>query len=198
VKFPKLLSWLGGGKARNGGVLVVQSGSPELLIRVVDSLLERVPERPFTVLLQRAMEGRVPQRAGVEYIANEGPAPDFIRRLRAAGYRKVFVLYSNEPGYWKLKLLPFLLGGEIHAVNENLDWLPLDLAHADLLAQHLRWRLETDFAADRRSLPLELPVRVTAYPALLAYMAAYERIHDLTFRLRGGPRWKRENRPVAQ
>jgi hypothetical protein len=180
-------------------VLLVQSGNPKLLTRVLDSLATQFPRCSFTVLLQRAMTDLVPVREGVEYLENQGPRPSFIRSLRERKFERVFVMYANEPGFWKLKVLPFVVGaGAIFAVNENLDWFPVDLRHTEELAAHLRWRLESSvtFAADIRSGVIEAAAKTAVYPALLAYLFGFERYRNYRIDKGGAAAgWKGENRP---
>jgi len=196
VKLP-FLPWLLPSGATEDRILVVQTGSPALLTRLVDSLRGNSPEASLTVLLQRDMRKLVPEREDIEYIDNQGPKPSFIKMLGERRFDRAYVLYSNEPGYWKLKLLPFLIGvGEVRVVNENLDWFPLDLRHTDSLAAHLRWRLESSvtFAGDMNLGAVWNAARAVAYPAVLAYLAGYEWLQTR----RAGPEasaWKDENKP---
>jgi hypothetical protein len=181
----------------SGTALLVQTAGPEQLALAVDRVRERFPGTRLTVLLQRKMGGLIPPRPEVEYVENEGPRPGFVRRLRTRKFDTVFVLYTNEPGYWKLKLLPFVMGARsIFAINENLDWFPVSLRHGSTLARHLRWRLGHPgggLASD-----LERLGRAAAYPAVLGWLLAYERVQGLRARMRGAPpTWKRENRPGA-
>ena len=174
-------------------VLVVQTGSPELLARAVDRVRENEPDFDYTVLLQREMEGKVPLREGVTYLVNEGPKPSFIARLRAENFGRAWVMFTNEPGYWKLKLLPFLLGAsEVRVLNENLDWFVLSVQDLSPVAQHLRWRLES--SVTRAALPgsgaIASAARAASYPALLLLLGAWEQGRLLRARLRGGADWK--------
>jgi len=179
--------------------LVVQTGGPGLLTRAVGDLAAKYPAMNLTVLLQRNMRERVPARPGVEYIDNEGPKPDFVRRLRAREFDVAFVLYTNDAGYWKLKLLPFLIdAGTVIAIKENLDWFPLNLRNTDALAAHLRWRMESSVTFSPggvRRIPGAL-AKAAFYPAVLAYLLAFERARNLRARINGSaPTWKDENRP---
>ncbi|TMA24000.1 MAG: hypothetical protein E6J88_11820 [Deltaproteobacteria bacterium] len=181
--------------------LLVQTAAPERLARAIDKVRETHPRLRLSVLLQRAMAARVPARPDVEYIENEGPKPGFIRRLRARRFGTVFVLYTNDPGFWKLKVLPFLLGAaRILAINENLDWFPVSLAKPRSLARHVFWRLGTSTAGGTGGIAqaVEMLVRRAAYPGLLAWLLAFERTQTHRARWRGSPpSWKRENRPGA-
>src|SRR5205807_2595676 len=108
---------------------------------------------------------------------NQGPQPGFVNLLRQRNFDRVYVLYANHPGYWKLKLLPFALGaGAIFAINENLDWFPVDLRHTQALAAHLRWRMESSvtLSGQVQLSGLWSAVKAVAYPAVLAYRAGYE------------------------
>ena len=196
MKLP-VLPWLVPDHAASGRTLVVQTGSPQLLTRALDKLRQSSPETQFTVLLQKNMRAHVQLREGVEYLDNQGPKPGFVKMLRDRRYDRIYVLFSNEPGYWKLKVLPFLLGPRvIYALNENLDSFAIDLRRTDTLAAHLRWRLESSvtFAGASELAGLWGAAKAVAYPAVLAYLAAYERASSL----RAGSAaasWKTENRP---
>jgi len=179
--------------------LVVQTGGPGLLTRTVDHLQAKYPAMNLTVLLQRNMREKVPPRPGVEYLDNEGPRPDFVRRLRAHQFDVVFVLYTNEAGYWKLKFLPFLVdAGTVIGINENLDWFPVNLRYADALAAHLRWRMESSVTFSPGGVPgiAGAFAKAALYPAVLAYLLAFERVSNRRARRNGSaPAWKDENRP---
>ncbi|MFN2547195.1 MAG: hypothetical protein ABR567_07180 [Myxococcales bacterium] len=177
---------------------MVQTSGPERLVRAIDKVRETHPALRLTVLLQRAMAASVPPRRDVEYIENEGPTPGFVRRLRARGFRTVFVLYTNEPGFWKLKVLPFFLGAAtILAINENLDWFPISLARPRMLGRHVWWRLGTSAEVDLAE-ALEMLLRRAVYPGRLIGLLAFERIETLRARMLGSPpSWKHENRPGA-
>src|SRR5438270_3920363 len=85
-------------------VLVVQSGAPELLGQAVDMLRGALPPVQMTVLLQRNMRGSVMVRDDIEYLDNEGSKHALISTLRSRRFDAAFVLYTNNPGFWKLKL----------------------------------------------------------------------------------------------
>lgn len=180
LPFPRFLSPLPSADPP-ARVLLVQSGSPQLLLRAVDGLRTQLPDSQLTVLLQRDMRGLVQERPDVEYLDNQGPKPAFVSSLRARRFSAAYVLFSNEPGFWKLKLLPFAIGaGAVFALNENLDSFPVDLKHGEQLARHLRWRLESSvtFSGDGHSKGLEALLKAAAYPAALAWLFAYERLRE--------------------
>jgi hypothetical protein len=175
-------------------VLIVQTGHPELLTKAIDQIRKVEPDHDYTVLLQRNMESKVPLRAGVTYLVNEGPRPEFIARLRAERFARVWVLYSNDPGFGKLKLLPFVVGAaEVRAMNENLDWFPINVDELPFLAQHLRWRLESSitFAAQPGTGSTEMAAKTVLYPLVLAGLAAWEQGMSIRARLRGATDWKK-------
>ncbi len=188
---------------KNGGedgdqVLVIGSCATPRVLRLVDIVREEFPSSRISVLVRRGAQASLPPREGVTYIQNEGPKPEFLKRLQAERFDRAFVLLVNEPGYWKLKALSVAVGaGALYGVNENLDWFPLDLRNPVHLASHLRWRMESSitFAGDRQSALLAGLVKAVAYPATLAYLFAYERTTNLKAAARGALSWKRENRP---
>jgi hypothetical protein len=194
------LRWLTGTRDLEAGdrVLVVQSGSPAVFSRVVAALLERHRGVQIAALVGRGAEDAVTRRDGVEYIASRGASGTFVRELRARNFDHVMVLAAGDPGYWKMRVLPFALGARrIWAVNENLDYFPIDLRHAPVAAQHARRRLESSvtFAGEVHSVPVERVAKVALYPAVLGYLWTYERVRTLRARASGAPPWKRQNRP---
>jgi hypothetical protein len=194
------LQWLLPKEAPGDRALVVQTGSPHLFARVLDRLCESYPDSTFTGLLQKNMRGKVPERDDVDYIDNQGPKPAFVKMLRERSFDRIYVLYSNEPGYWKLKLVPFLLGPRaIYVVNENLDWFPIDLRRSETIAAHLRWRMESSitFSGDVEFGSVMSAAKAVAYPAVLAYLAAYERSRSRTLG-EAATTWKQQNRPHGE
>jgi hypothetical protein len=163
--------------ARHG--LLVQTGSPDLLARTVDVIRSRLPELELSVLRQRGARDRILLRGDVHYLDNEGSKLELVRALRARNFDVVFVLFSNEPGYWKLKLLPYLLAADgLLAVNEHLGWFPLTIQRAGELTHHLRWRLKNSVTvAPGGVAPLLASVgKAVTYPGVLAYLLGYERL----------------------
>lgn len=182
-------------------ILIVQSGSPALFARVIDALVVRHPGVQVTALVGRGAESAVPRRDGVEYIASRGANAAFVRDLQARRFDHVFILLADDPGYWKMKLLPLAVGAAgLWAVNENLDYFPIDLRHAELVAQHARRRIESSvtFAGAVRPWPIERIAKAALYPAVLGYLWGFERVQTRRARANGAPRWKRENRPSRQ
>jgi hypothetical protein len=178
--------------ARKG--LLVQSGSADLLAKAIDLLRTKLPDLELTVLRQRGMEERFPLRTDVHYRDNDGSKLQMLRALRASRFDVVFVLYSNESGFWKLKLLPYFLAAEgVLAVNEHLGWFPVTLQTTDQFAQHMRWRLESSMTvAPGGVAPLLAGIgKSLTYPATLAYLVAFERWKNFGLRSRKeGANWK--------
>ena len=100
-------------------VLTVQTCNADLLGHVVADAQRRFPHASHTVLFQRGMQPYLPQMAGVELIENlEGGRQELLRGLRARAFEAVCVVASGEKGFWKLKLLPFVLNpGSIWAYD---------------------------------------------------------------------------------
>jgi hypothetical protein len=181
-------------------VLVVQSGEPALAVRLVEHLRARFPRSELSMLVRKGTDTALPPLPGVEIIQNEGPRPTFVRRLQAARFDRVYVLLSGDPGPWKLKLLPFALGAEVvFAVNENLGYFEVSVESVPTLARHLRWRYESSLshAGPAGARTLTSIARAATYPALLAYLLAWEQLRNRAARSRGARDWKRENRPAA-
>ena len=177
--------------------LVIQSGSPLVMARALPALRELLPEHRFSVLLRRDAVGRVPVGEGVDVFVVDGPKTRLVRELRARRFDRAFVLLANDPGYWKLKLLPFLLGAPgVDGVNEYLGCFPLGWRHLGALARHLRWRLESSvtFAGQAQPWAVAALARLVLYPLTLAYLLVHERVRSLSVRRRGGMDWKRKTR----
>jgi len=178
-------------------VLLIQTGDPELLALAVDMLSEALPRVRLTVLLRRNVRGRVRLRENVEYLDNDRGKSALVRDLAGRRFDAAFVLYANQPGYWKLKLLPFLIGvPRIYAINEHLGWFPLTLRKTGPLLRHLASR-----AGAQDSSGIEAAIRLTGgvarsalSPAIAAWLFAYERIASARASLHGGVRWKDDYR----
>jgi hypothetical protein len=172
-------------------VLVVQTGAPDLLIKAVDVVRTTLPAASITVLLQRNMADKVPARLGIEYLENLGSKRALTQRLRDRRFDVAFVLYVNQPGFWKLKLLPFFIGARhVLAINEHMGWFPLSLRHAGALARHMSWRMSRHEGEGASMALAERLVRAVAKPAVIAWLIAYEKLASL----RANTSWKRENR----
>lgn len=130
---------------KTASALVIQSGSRPLLSRALPALQARHPEGRLTVLVQRG-QGVFPDgglHRPIEVIENPGPSPAFLRGLRERRFDCVYVLWTGEPGYWKLKLLPAALWPvPAFAIDEGLRIVPVEASSAPALARHLRVRLE--------------------------------------------------------
>jgi hypothetical protein len=175
-------------------LLIVQSGPAELLPGVIELLQRTHPEASLSVLLRRGLDELPPALRGtgeVEFIENLGSKLAQVRMLRERAFDGAFVLYTNHPGYWKLKLLPFALGvPSIVGVNENLGWFPVSLSDVKRLSGHMRWRLGSRPGFASADLAEEL-ANAAAAPAKLGYLLAYERLATLRARLAGsGALWK--------
>jgi len=166
-------------------ILVVQSGPPDLLTQAVDAVRAAHPEAELTVLLQREKSEDVPRRAGVEYLLNESGKRAMIDQLRSRGFEAAYALYTRDPDYWKLELLPFLVrAGRTYAIDENLGCFSTRPRDNIALLRHL--------GAGFGGSPLPLEVmkavfRALAFPAKIAWLAGFELWTNLRC---GGARWK--------
>jgi ADP-heptose:LPS heptosyltransferase len=183
-----------GDVARAASGLLIQTGSPALLVRAVRTIRERCPRLELTVLRQRGMGEQVVHEPGVTYLDNEGSKVELMRQLRAQSFDVVFVLYSNEGGFWKLKLLPYFVGAaNVLAYNENLDSFPVSLRTASQVVQHVRWRLESSMTKAPGSPPVFRSdlARFLLYPGVMMYLVGYERVLNATRRASGrADAWK--------
>lgn len=178
-------------------VLVVQSGAPEVLVQAVDMLRGALPPVRMSVLLQRNMRGRLPLSDGVEYLDNEGSKRALLKELRRRQFDAAFVLYTNHPGFWKLKLLPFMIGvPRVYAINEHMGWFPITLRSAAPLLRHLAWRAGSARSGFNAAIDLaQSAAHSAATPAIAAWLYAYEKIASARASLGKGVRWKDERRP---
>jgi hypothetical protein len=157
------------------GVLIQSAEAPNTL-RAIAAIRERLPQLALTVVRQRGEAGRGVDVPGVDYIENEGPKGPIVREVRRRHFDVVFAIYSNEHGFWKLKVLPIFTGAATFIViNENGDWFPVSGRHLNALASHFRWRLESSVTFGPGSGGLqERVLKTTLYPWTLAYLAGYE------------------------
>ena len=185
-------------RARTG--LVVQTASADLLAKAVDQLRTALPQLELTVLRQREMDDRLRTRAEVQYLDNLGSKVEMVRSLRSRQFDVVFVLYTHEGGFWKLKLLPYFLAAKtVVFFDEGLQWFPVTVRRSRQLAQHLRRQLEASiFTAAGGVAPLWGGlVKAITYPGTLAYLRLYEWRMNARLALRGSaPTWKHA-RPTA-
>jgi|GEM_PF-1737831 len=175
-------------------LLLIQSGPPELLAALIEMVQKTFPSAEICALLQRGIVDAPPYLLDlprVEFVENLGSKAGLVKRLLARAFDGVLVLYSNHPGYWKLKLLPYALGARtVLGVNENLGCFPISLPEIDRLSGHLLWRLQ-GASSITAPVPLGELARAVAAPLVLGYLFAHERTVHLRLRLRGSPaRWK--------
>jgi hypothetical protein len=177
-------------------VLVVQTGSPEVLSQAVEMLRGALPGVRMTVLLQRDMRARMRLLDGIEYLENDAKL-SLVRDLAARRFDAAFVLYVDHPGYWKLKLLPFLIGvPRVYAVNEHMGWFPVAPRNPKPLLRHLAWRAGAERTGVEAAVDIARAVaRSAATPAIAAWLYAYERIASARAALGGGVRWKGDPPP---
>jgi len=161
-------------------LLLIQSGSRPLLERALRGLRQRDPDGRMTVLLQRGEAPLPPAllnpagKARVEVLDNPGPSPAFLRGLRKRNFDRVYVLWTGEPGYWKLKLLPAALWpARTFAIDDQLRLFPLDASGWPAVAQHLRVRLEGPLQlGDQVARLWRRSLEAAALPATLALLAS--------------------------
>ena len=178
-------------------VLVVQTGSPELLSQAVEMLRGALPPVRMTVLLQRDMRARMRLLDEIEYLENDASKWSLIRDLASRRFDAAFVLYVDQPGYWKLKLLPFLIGvPRVFAVNEHMSWFPVAPRNPGPLLRHLIGRAGTERTGVEAAVDITRAVaRTAATPVIAAWLYAYERIASARAALGGGIRWKDDPPP---
>jgi len=180
-------------RARTG--LLIQTGSADLLAKAIDQLRSVLPEMALTVLRQREMDDRLRTRADVRYLDNLGSKVELLRSLRSSHFDVVFALYSNEGGFWKLKLLPYFVAPKaVIFFDEDLRWFPVTVRQSRGLAEHVRKRLESWVTSAAGGVaPLWAGVvKAITYPGMLAYLMLYEWRANSELASRGTPpTWKR-------
>ncbi|MDP8256351.1 MAG: hypothetical protein P9M14_11430 [Candidatus Alcyoniella australis] len=117
-----------------GRVLIVQTCNPNLLEYVIVDARKRWPGADLSVLLQRGMREHVRLPQGVRGLDNPaGGHGQFARELRSERFDLIAFSGVRDPGYWKLRLLPFYLNPPRIALYDR-HARPADLGLAGLLA----------------------------------------------------------------
>jgi hypothetical protein len=139
--------------------LLVQTCNPDLFAHVIRDARRRFPHARLTVLRQRGMAAHLsPDLPVDEWLDNPSAGrAAFARRLRRRGFDSACYVESGEPGFWKLKLLPwFGAPSAVFVYDRNAEATALNPAT-------LAARLLGDWAAA----PSLLTPRRIAAPAIL-------------------------------
>ncbi|NLH47589.1 MAG: hypothetical protein GX444_03185 [Myxococcales bacterium] len=109
-------------------ILLVQTCNPDLLAHVAAEARRRFPRARLTALLQKDMRPYLPADLPVDQTIDNprGGKRGLLRRLRAGRFDAVCLIESGESGFWKLKLLPWILGSRAVLVYDRFGsaaWL---------------------------------------------------------------------------
>jgi len=144
-------------------ILVVQTCNPNLFEYVVKDVRKRYPQSKLTLFLQPEMKDYLSSEVsqGCEILVNpKSRRRKVVRELRKHGYKKIAFVLSGEAGYWKLKLLPFLLF-PVKPIAYDRHARPISLRPAGIG----RWVAESVFAPIRPLInPKNLFRKVVAVP----------------------------------
>ncbi len=166
---------LSGRQPDPSAILLVESGSREILERLVPHLRSRwgpqIPIDLFTcyAALPRGFEPQNTRvfRAGDFRTREQRTAA--LRLLKANRYTWVGIICSGEPVLTKWKwALAFGLRAKVFIVNENADYLWLDRLHVPLI-----WRLAIERAGLAGAGAARTLARAFAFPFTLAYLLVY-------------------------
>jgi hypothetical protein len=156
-------------------ILLVESGSRDLLERVIPSLRETWgPEVAIDLVTcySKLPRGLDPQTSRVyrvpEYRGRQGRTRLY-RELRRNRYGLMGVICSGEPLMTKWKwALGFQIPAKIFIINENGDYFWLDRGHLDVVRQFVILRAGLAGTGAVRTL-----ARVFSFPFTLAYLLLY-------------------------
>lgn len=156
-------------------ILIVQTCNPNLLDHVTKDVLKEFSHAQVEVLLQRNMREWITFHEGISYFDNpEGDRKELIGKLKEARYDLVVIIVSGEPGYWKLKLLPWVIDPRaVRVYNRLAQWSGLDFFSlgrflADILAGAMG-------VANPRGLTLKSALRKLAAPLVFVYLLYFLR-----------------------
>jgi hypothetical protein len=110
-------------------ILLIQSAEPRYLLRTLDRLKEQpLFHNPRYTLFCRGKQETLSQFKEHPMLSRIIPhsemtdALSHIRELRLERFDAVVAFFTGDPGYWKIKYLPFLLGARHKVIyNENGD-----------------------------------------------------------------------------
>ena len=157
-------------------VLVVQTANAPVFNKIFCGVRRRFQTAAIELAIHPEMEKALPADHGCTLLhIDRKNKLQFVRKLKSRRYDTVVVGFCGERGFWKLKILPFLLGAQqVLVYNENAGAFAFNRYHLGAMRRHLKWRMmqalfpETGMS---ESLPLllaeEAVRRVLAGPAFL-------------------------------
>ena len=156
-------------------ILLVESGSRELVEKVVEALREtwgarvRIDLATCYAALPRGLDAETTRVYRLNERRTLGPRLELLRELAGNRYSHAGIVCSDEPILMKWKWpLALRLPSKIFVINENGDYFWLDRQHLRAIRQ---------FAASRAGLngagAIRTPLRFISVPFVLAYLMSY-------------------------
>jgi len=134
-------------------VLLIESGSPDVSLRVVEKIRKLFPGARYHLLTCWPETTAQHHSAGYQSIFRTSDFPTAMEKVRLLfslarrGWRVLAILCTGEPLLWRWKLLALLIfPSKVLVANENADFFWLDWAHRRNLRQFLavRWGVNRD------------------------------------------------------
>lgn len=160
-------------------VLLVQTANPPAFNGILCAVRRRFHEAEIILAIHPETEKTLPRDHGCRicFINRKGKR-ECVRELRSLQCDTVIACFCAERGFWKLKLLPFLLGPRQFLIyNENADAYPLNRQHFHILCKHIKWRArnvirrETDLSNSILRLLIIKALRIALAPAAFMWLA---------------------------
>ena len=123
-------------------VLVLQTANPPSFNKILCAVRRRFEGAEIEMAIHAETEKTLPRDHGCRMLfINRKNKSECVKELKSRGYDTVVVQFCAERGFWKLKLLPFLLGArQVLAYNESADAYALNRRHARIIFLHVKWR----------------------------------------------------------
>jgi hypothetical protein len=124
-------------------VLVVQTVNSPIFEKILRVVLRRFEDAEIELAIRPEMEKRLPKNHDCRlWLIDRDKRAEFIGELKSRYFDTVVVGWCAQRGFWKLKLLPFLLGPRrVLVYNENADSFFLNRRHLRAICHHLKWRI---------------------------------------------------------
>jgi len=152
-------------------VLLIQTADTDSFLHLADTIRGRFRNADIDIGVLPRAEAQVPENLGCHVIAmGDGVTADLVRQLRKQRYDTAVVGMCGESGFWRQKILGFLVGArQVLFYNENGDGFPCNLFHLGAMHRHFWWRRMSDTrapSASRRSYVLGFAHRVFSIPVV--------------------------------
>lgn len=168
-------------------VLLIESGSPEVGLRVVEKIRKHFPDARYHLLTWRPETTGAHHSAGYQSIFRASDFPTGMEKARLLfslarrGWRVLAILCTGEPLLRRWKLLALVIfPSKVLVANENADFFWLDWAHRRNLRQFLavRWGVNRDeiAATAARALLFPFTLLFLLLTALYLYTRRWRRL----------------------